>query len=330
MKILCYGVRAVEEPIFKSVNERFGYELTLVPHLLNSENVDEVAGFDALLLRANCKADRQNLEIIKNKYGINYVLTRTAGVNHIDLEAAKELGIRVAYVPIYSPNAIAELAVAFAMDLARHSLYSASRGATLDFTIDNYMFSKEIRNSVVGIIGLGSIGLTSARLFNGLGATVVGYDVIEKNESYITQVSLDELVKTSDVIVLHCPFIPGANDKMINAELISKMKDGVIIVNVARGELQDVEAIVAGIKSGKIAGFATDVLVDEVKTFGKKFASIDELLPEVKSLVELYPKVLISPHIGSYTDEAVINMVETSFENLEDIIKNNESKKILV
>lgn len=330
MKILCYGVREVEQPIFDQVNLEYNYDLTCVPHLLNEDNVDEVAGFDALMLRANCIANRRNLEIIKNKYGINYVLTRTAGYNHIDLEAAKELGVRVAFVPVYSPNAISELAVAFAMDLARHSLYAANKAAQLDFSVDSYMFSKEIRNSVVGIIGLGNIGQTTARLFHGLGAKIVGNDVSDKGVDYIEQMSLTELAQKSDIIILHCPFIPGVNGELLNDELISQMKDGVIIVNVARGELQNVDAIVKNVKSGKIHGFATDVLVDEPKTFGKKFTNITEVLPEVKELVELYPRVLLSPHMGSYTDEAVKNMVENSLENLKDLVTGNDSPRILV
>ena len=329
MKILCYGVRDVEKPIFEKVNERFHFDLTLAPYLLNDENVHDVAGHDALLLRANCKADRKNLEIIKNTYGIEYVLTRTAGYNHIDLEAAKELGIRVAYVPIYSPNAISELAVALTMDLARHSLYAASRTATLDFSIDGPMFSKEIRNSVVGIIGLGNIGLTTAKLFHGLGATIVGNDIIEKDVDYIEQLPLDELAKRSDIVIVHCPYFPGQNDQLIGEDFINNMNDGGIIVNVARGELQDVDAIVKAVKSGKLAGFATDVVAAEAKTFGKTFNDKTELLPEIQALTALYPRVLVTPHIGSYTDEAVKNMVEVSFENIEDIKSGKESKRIL-
>ena len=329
MKILCYGVRDVERPIFEKANEKFGFELTLVPHLLSDANVDEVEGHDALLLRANCIASRRNLDIIKNKYGINYVLTRTAGFNHIDLEAAKEFGVRVAYVPVYSPNAISELAVALTMDLARHSLYAAYKAANLDFTVDAPMFSKEIRNSTVGIVGLGNIGLVTAKLFHGMGATIVGNDIVEKNIDYIEQLPLQELAKRSDIVIVHVPYFKGSNDNLINEEFINNMPDGGIIVNVARGELQDVQAIVAAIKSGKLAGFATDVIVNEAKTFFHKFDSVDELDPEIKELVELYPRVLLTPHIGSYTDEAVLNMVETSFENLTDIIEGNENKKIL-
>lgn len=328
MKILCYGVRDVEKPIFEKVNQEFNYEMTLVPHLLNDENVNEVAGFDALLLRANCKADRKNLEIIKG-HGIDYVLTRTAGYNHIDVEAAKDLGIRVAYVPIYSPNAISELALALTMDLARHSLYAASRAAEMNFVIDGPMFSKEIRNSTVGIIGLGNIGLTTAKLFHGLGATIVGNDIVKKDVEYIKQVSLEELAKVSDIVIVHVPYFAGQNDNLINDEFINNMQDGGIIVNVARGELQDVDAVVKHIKSGKLAGFATDVIRDEAKTFGKKFESAADLDPAVKALVDLYPRVLLTPHIGSYTDEAVKNMVEVSFANLEDIKAGNESQRIL-
>lgn len=329
MKLLCYGVRPVEKPFFEELNKDFGFDLVLTEKMLNDETVHMAEGCEAVMLRGNCPGNRQNLEIYKN-YGVKYVLTRTVGYNHVDLEAAKDLGLKVAYVPFYSPNAIAELALALAMGLARHTQYMGDKGHNGDFKIDNFMFSKEIRKSTVGIIGLGKIGFTAAQIFNGVGARVIGYDIVEKDYLGDTceQVDLDTLLAESDIISMHMPYFKGSNDEFINAEKIAKMKDGVIVVNTSRGELQNVNDILDAVESGKIQGFGTDVLANETKYFNKvtDVQDFDELLTRVNAL---YPRVIVTPHIGSYTDEAVSNMVEYSYENLRDFIETGTSKNEL-
>ena len=202
MKVLCYGVRDVEEPIFESSNKAFGYDIKCVPDYLNTPETAEMAkGFDAVILRGNCFANKQNLDIYK-KLGVQYVLTRTVGKDHIDIPYAKELGFKMAFVPGYSPNAIAELAVTHAMMLLRHLAYTTSEAHKGNFVVDKHMFSKEIRNCTVGVIGLGRIGRVCAQIFHGMGAKVVGQDVfqIKGIDDYATQVEMDELLKVSDVI----------------------------------------------------------------------------------------------------------------------------------
>lgn len=328
MKLLCYGVRDVEKPFFLELNKKFNYELVLTEQYLNDESVHLAKGCEAVMLRGNCPAHRKNLEIYK-EYGVKYVLTRTVGYNHIDLEAAKELGLKVAYVPFYSPNAIAELAVSLAFALARNTAYTVEKTHNGDYTVDSAMFAKEIRKSTVGIVGLGKIGFTSAQLFKGLGANVIGYDVVEKDYlgDVCKQVSLEQLLAESDIISVHVPYFKGSNDHMLNADFVSKMKPGAVLVNTSRGELQDIEAILAAVENGKLRGFATDVLENETKYFNKKHAAVvDEIDQKIRSL---YPRVLVTPHIGSYTDEAVSNMVEYSYDNLKEFIETGKSKNQL-
>lgn len=178
----------------------------------------------------------------------------------------------MAFVPGYSPNAIAELAVTHAMMLLRHLAYTTSEAHKGNFVVDKHMFSKEIRNCTVGVIGLGRIGRVCAQIFHGMGAKVVGQDVfqIKGIDDYATQVEMDELLKVSDVISLHCPYIKE-NGKVVTREFISKMKDGAILVNAARGQLVDTEAVIEAIESGKLGGFAADTLDGEADLFGKDF-----------------------------------------------------------
>lgn len=126
---------------------------------MTHDNAYKVEGHDAVLLHANCVADRQNLTLFKEKYGIKYVFTRTAGVNHIDLDAAKELGIFVARVPGYSPSAIAELSLIAGLSLFRQLTYVTARTASGKLSVNSRMFSQEIHNQNVGIIGTGRIGV---------------------------------------------------------------------------------------------------------------------------------------------------------------------------
>lgn len=320
MKLICYGVRKVEVEFFKKLN-KFGYELTLVEELLNDTNIDLIEGHEAVMLRANCPGNRENLMKMKD-FGVKYLLTRTVGYNHIDLDAAKELGFKTARVPGYSPSAIAELAVSLAMMLVRRTGYMVSNARNKDFTVNEYMFAPEIRNLTIGIIGTGKIGLTAAKIFKGMGSKVIAYDVYpnESAKDIVEYVSLETLRDQADVISLHCPYFKESNHHFINREFINNMKDGSFIVNTARGELQDLDAIIEALESNKLCGYATDVLEKEKDYFFKNLSG-KTLDDQMEKLVSLFPKALITPHIGSYTDEALTNMVEISYENLDEYLK---------
>ncbi|MGO3732600.1 MAG: 2-hydroxyacid dehydrogenase [Vagococcus sp.] len=321
LKIICYGVRENERTYFEDLN-KYQFDLTLVEELLTHENIETVKGHEAVLLRGNCVADYKNIEKMA-AYGVSYLFTRTVGYNHIDLTAAAEFNLDVARVPSYSPNAIAELSLTLAMMLLRSTAHTTLRTSNKNFVVDNEMFSKEIRNCTVGVIGTGKIGVTEANLFKGLGARVIGYDVFQNEvaKSVLTFKELDELLAESDIVSVHVPYFPGENDKMINKDFLSKMKKGAILINTARGELQDDEAILDALESDKLAGFGTDVFANEKDLFFKEFQPWEPLPNKtVQSLIHMYPRVLVTPHIGSNTDEALSNMIETSFENFNDMV----------
>ncbi|MTT31144.1 lactate dehydrogenase [Terrilactibacillus sp. BCM23-1] len=326
-KILCYGVEPYEEHLYHEQN-KYGYELTLVHELLNKDNGHLAEGFDAVLLFVNCIADRDNIKRFHD-YGIKYVFTRTAGFNHIDLEAAAEYGIKVARVPAYSPNAIAELSVSLAFSLSRHTTFTTDRTKDLNFEVAEPMFSKEIRKSTIGIIGMGNIGCVEAELFKGLGAKVVGYDVFQSDraKALVEFMELDDLLAASDIVSLHLPYFPGKNENFVGEDFISKMKDGAVLINTARGEVVDEAAVLKAIKSGKLEGFGADVLTEETRFFGKDFSDGKEFPDEtIKELIAQYPKVLITPHVAAMTTEAVSNMIATSFENFNELLTKGTLK----
>ncbi|AXK51769.1 NAD(P)-dependent oxidoreductase [Spiroplasma alleghenense] len=328
MKMICYGVRETEKQFFIDLNKKFGYDLILEPKLLTHENITTVNGCEAVMLRANCVADKQNLIKMKEA-GVKYVLTRTVGVNHIDVPACRELGLKTGYVPFYSPNAVSELALALGMGLMRNTFYMVNKtGVNKDFTVDSFMFAQEIRNSTIGIIGTGRIGLETAKGWHGMGAKVIGYDLYENKgaKGIIEYKKLDELIKTSDLISIHCPYIAGENEHMINKDFISKMKPNSFIVNASRGELLDPVALYEAIKSNHIKGAALDVVEKEPQIFFKTFGNDKLPIEAYEKLHQFYPRVVITPHIGSFTDEAVKNMVETTYLNLQEYLKTGQCK----
>ncbi|WP_010630775.1 NAD(P)-dependent oxidoreductase [Sporolactobacillus vineae] len=325
-KIIAYGVQPYEEHLYGELN-KYGFDVKLVNDLLTADNGDLAEGFDGVLLFVDCLANRANLKKFKD-FGIKYVFTRTAGYNHIDLQAAADFGQKVARVPAYSPNAIAELAVSLGTSLSRSTVYSSGRTAKLNFKVTETMFSHEIRKSTVGIVGTGHIGCVEAELYKGLGAKLLGYDIFQSDfaKKLVEFKELDELLAESDIVSLHLPYFPGKNENFVGEDFISKMKDGAILVNTARGELVDEAAVVKAIKSGKLAGFGADVLTEEGRFLGKDYSDNPDAFPDasIKELLSLYPKVLVTPHVAAMTDEAVSNMISTSYDNFNTVINGGD------
>lgn len=212
--------------------------------------------------------------------------------------------------------------------LLRNLFYSANHQQNHNFKIDDFMFAKEIRNSTIGIIGTGRIGYQAAKAWHGMGAKVLGYDIYESDQakSILTYCDLKTLLKESDLISLHCPYIKEENYHLVDKNFLAKMKPGSVLINVARGELMDLQAVYDAVKSGHLKGVGLDVLENESKVFFKDFAGKPTPDNITNKLLSLYPRVIVTPHIGSYTDEAVKNMIEITYENLKVILSGQECK----
>ncbi|KRL90578.1 2-hydroxyacid dehydrogenase [Lactobacillus kalixensis] len=330
MRIICYGVRPNEIPYFEQLN-KYDFELKLVPDFLTAENATEAKNTDAVLLRGNCLANKENLELFAS-YGIKYVFTRTVGINHIDLEAADKLGLQVARVPNYSPYAVAELAMTLGMQLFRHINLVLANTSKADFRVLPDYFSREIHSSTVGIIGAGKIGVTEAKLYRGMGTKVLAYDPFpnKQAEEFVEFKELDEVLATSDIISMHIPYFPGQNDNFINADFLKKMKKNAVLVNTSRSEIADTQAIISAIKTGELAGYAADVFPDEEDIMGHNFASLQDLPnKETAELTSLYPKVILTPHIGSYTEPALKDMISISYENFHQSLTTGSNQNIV-
>jgi D-lactate dehydrogenase len=330
-KIICFGVRDYEKPYFEKLGKQYGYELVLSPVYISNDTWELAKGYEIVMVRGNCNLDAAHMKLLKEN-GLKYYLTRTAGYNHVDVAACKELGIETAFVPGYSPNAISELALSLSMALLRNIVYTTDLTHKGKFKVTNQMFSREVRGCTVGIMGCGRIGCTTANLFKGLGAKVIGYDVYQSDyaKSIVEFKDIDEFIKEADIIICHMAYIKGKNDNFISKEMISKMKQDAIIVNVARGQVMDTQAAVDAVKEGKLAGLGLDVLSDEAKLFNHEFDPEHMDTPLHQDIVNLYPKVLITPHIGSATDMALIDMIEVSLKNMDEYLATGTCKNSLI
>lgn len=330
MKIICYGVRPLERPYFEKLN-KYNYELTLTSEFLTHDNANLAQGMDAVLIRGNCIADAQNLKKFAD-YGIKYVFTRSVGYNHYDLKAAKKLGIIVARVPNYSPYAVAELAFTLGMSLFRHVDESIVNTHNGNFKMLPFYFSNEIHNAVIGIYGAGKIGATEAKLYHELGAKVLAYDPYPSDyaKQFVEFVDSDELLRRSDIVSIHVPYFPSKNDNLINKFFLNKMKKSAILVNTARGELADTQAIIDAVKNNIIEAYAADVIISEVQIMGHEFSHLTDMPnKQVQELMSLYPRVLITPHMGSFTEPALKDMISISFDNFNETLKTGTNKNIV-
>ncbi len=325
-KILVYGVRKSEIETFNKLNEKYGYELILLEDFtITDENIQNAKGCDAIMVRESINLGKHHLEMLK-AYGVKHILTRTAGFDHIDLEALKEVEFDSAQrVPKYSPNAIGELAVGFALTLSRKIQYTTENTANLDFRIDNTMMSKEIRKSTVGILGTGNIGLTAAKLFKGLGAKIIGYDPYENPNAkgIIEYHDFDTVISTADIISIHLPLMDSTKH-LVNKEFLAKVKNDVVLINTSRGKIVNTEDLVEWLTKNPKATYGADVLEGEEDIFFKKFNDSEQMNPIVSKICALYPRMIITPHVGACTTEALHNTIETSFENLRDALNNKE------
>ncbi|USS86347.1 lactate dehydrogenase [Fructilactobacillus cliffordii] len=322
VKITTYGVRPIEVDYFKELNTH-DYELNLVPELLDHENVTAAQGSTGVLLRGNCLGDRTNLEKFK-AWGIEYVFTRTVGVDHLDLATAKELGLKVARVAAYSPYAVAELALTLGMTLFRKVAPEITNTHNGNFKVLDHYFSKEIHSSTVGIIGCGRIGSAEGELYAGMGATVIGYDPNSTNphqKNGIPLVELSELLAKADIISLHVPLIPGKTENLIDQAELQVMKPDAILINTARSPVVNLPAVNWALANQMIGGYGADVVVDEAHIFGQQFENWDQLPnKEVLQLSQHFPNAIITPHVGSFTEPALKDMISISYQNFATTI----------
>ncbi len=317
MKILFYDTKSYDKDSFDAALASFSsMEIEYTKSDLEPRTAVLAEGFDAVCAFVNSDVGTQTLEILHQK-GIRLILMRCAGFNNVDLETAKKYDMRVMRVPGYSPEAVAEHAMALALASNRrlHKAYNKVREN--DFSLSGLM-GFNFYQKTAGIIGTGKIGAAMCRICYGFGMKVIAYDVYE-NESlkkFVEYVPLDQLLSESDLISLHCPLMDSTYH-IINIDTIKQMKDGVILVNTSRGALVKTDDLIEGIRMHKFAGVGLDVYEEETDNVFEDRS--DEILKHSTTARLLsFPNVMITSHQGFFTREALQAIAETTLQNALD------------
>lgn len=300
MKAIFYSTKEIEKSLLVKANKK-KHEITFVADALKADTACKAAGNDAVVVFTN---DEVMAPVVHKlaALGIKYIVTRSVGTDHIDKAAAEQNGIKVSNIPTYSPQAIAEHAVALAMALSRHLVLANHRCHQYNFSL-NGLTGFNFYGKTVGLMGLGHIGTATAAIFNGLGCKVLGYDVKPQNVDNVKMVSLETLYKASDIISLHAP-LTAETKHIINAAAIRKMKNGVMIINTARGGLIKTSDALAGLKRKKIGYLGLDVYEFEKGLFFEDH-EVDQVRDPLLSELMSHQNVLISPHQAFLTQEAL-------------------------
>jgi len=316
MRIAVFSTKSYDQHFLTQANREHdhGHELTFFEPRLVEETAALAAGYPAVCAFVN---DRLNATVLRTlqEAGTELIALRSAGFNHVDLEAADALGLCVARVPAYSPNAVAEHALALILSLNRRIPRAYNRVRDGNFSLEG-LLGFDLHGKTIGIVGTGRIGVIFAEMLQGFGCTVLAFDPYpnEHAERVAEYVPLRALFERSDVISLHCPLTPETHH-LIDGEAVSQMKDGVMLVNTSRGRLVDTLAVIDGLKSGRIGSLALDVYEEEENLF---FQDLSEQVIQDDAFTRLltFPNVLITGHQAFFTREALTNIAETTLANV--------------
>lgn len=302
-KAVMYGLRPDEVPLLQKELEalrRRGQELEIIttPEYLTKDNTSLAEGADAVLIVAACK---------------------------ITEEVAEGLH-RAANVPVYSTNAVPEFTVLLMLSLVRKWKPMEKKLSHQDFTLQGVQ-GKELGSMTLGLFGTGKLGIKTAEILHAMGCTILASSPHEKEEAkpYVTYTTQDEVFRKADLLFFHC-VLNDATRQMVNRESIAKMKDGVYLVNTARGGLVDFEAVLDGLKSGKIAGFASDVY-DKEAPFIRKDLTGEKMEDPVLAELLSREDVILTPHVAFFTETSVSNLIRLSLESLIEFETTGECER---
>ena len=322
-RITFFSTQAYDKVFFEKYNTDFGYELDFFDTQLNEQTVKLISNTDVVCVFVN---DVVNAAVIQQlaERKVRIIALRCAGFNNVDLEAAKKYNLKVCRVPAYSPEAVAEHAMAMILTLNRKTHKAYNRVREQNFSL-NGLLGFDLHGKTVGIIGTGNIGKAFAKIIKGFGCKVLAFDIVtdsEMEQDGVTFVSLETIFKESDIISLHCPL----NEKtkhLIDKKSLSMMKDHVMIINTSRGGLIETACVIEGLKEGKIGYLGIDVYEQEEKLF---FRDLSEDIIQDDAIQRLmsFPNVLVTAHQAFFTNEALTQIALVTFNNIESLLAQND------
>ncbi len=289
-------------------------ELIYHQSMLSQETAPLAQGSDAVCVFVNDQLDSGVLHTLW-QCGVRAILLRCAGYNNVDVAAAARLGFFIARVPAYSPEAVAEHALALVMTLNRQTHRAYARVREGNFALDG-LLGMTLHGKTVGIVGTGKIGLATARIFKGLGCRVLGHDPFPSPlfDAIGEMTGLDSLLFQSDIVSLHCPLTEQTHH-LIGSATLARMKPGAMLVNTSRGALIDTGAVIAALKARRLGYLAIDVYEQESALFFQDRSS-DIIDDDVFQRLMTFPNVLVTGHQGFFTIEALREIAAITFDNL--------------
>lgn len=326
MRVAVYSAKRYDRENMGSIITN--HEMLFFEPRLDHYTAELAHGCEAACLFVNDDGSRENLELLAG-LGVRFIALRSAGFNHIDLEAAEQLGLRVARVPGYSPRAVAEhtLALILALDRKIHRAYARVREG--NFNLEGLLgFDLHLRT--VGIVGTGRIGVAVAKILRGFGCRLLAHDVYHNPECLeigVEYLSVDELFRQSDVVTLHCPLTPETKH-IINSETLAKMKRGSMLINTSRGGLIDTAAAIDALKEGQLGYLGLDVYEEESDLFFEDLS--DQVIQDdVFSRLLTFPNVIVTGHQAFFTKNALEQIAITTRENLDKFAAGKPSENDL-
>lgn len=325
-RIAFFEVKDWEEKYLKKRLK--GHFLKFSKRELSLENAQQIKDFDILSVFIYSRIDRQ---IVRQIPSLKLIVTRSTGFDHIDMEACKGKGITVCNVPSYGENTVAEHTFALILSLSRNICKTCVRRFGYDFSIEG-LKGFDLKGKTLGVIGAGRIGLHVIRIANGFGMNVLAYDAYQNTLLSevlgFSYVSLEDLLRRSDVITLHVPYNKSTHH-LINKDTIRLLKKGTILINTSRGSVVDTEALIEALDKKILAGVGLDVIEGEELIKEEKQLLYDPKNLEVMSnLVKDHillskDNVVFTPHIAFYSQEALERILETTVQDIVAFASGN-------
>ncbi len=327
MKILFYDTKSYDRESFEKLLPQYPQlELEFMETELSPRTARLAQDYDAICAFVNSDVETRTIEAL-HRSNVRLILMRCAGFNNVDVDTAGQLGITIMRVPGYSPEAVAEHAMALALTVNRHMHKAYVKVRENDFSLNSLM-GFNFYQKTAGIIGTGKIGAAMARICRGFGMRILAYDVY-RNPSldFVEYVDLDALLKASDLVSLHCP-LTDATYHLINRNTIQEMKEGVILVNTSRGGLVKTEDLIEGIRARKFFGVGLDVYEEENRNV---FEDRSDDIMEHSTTARLlsFPNVMITSHQGFFTDEALDAISSVTLQNAMDFLNGVENGNVV-
>ncbi len=323
-KIAFYDTRPYDCEAFTEANKEFFYNIDFFDFHLTEKTALTAKGYDVVCAFVN---DTINEAVIKklSECGVKLIALRCAGYNNVDLKAAEQAGIKVVRVPAYSPNSVAEHALALLLSLTRRVPQAYLRTRTGNFTL-NGLTGRDLHGLTAGILGTGRIGKIMAEILAGIGMNVEVYDIYPDmawaEQHNFKYVQLTQLFTDSDVLSLHCPLTEDTK-YIVNAQSLQLMKHDAVIINTGRGALIDTTALIHSLKKQTIGGAALDVYEEENKYFFDDW-SINVIRDDVLARLLTFPNVIITAHQSFLTTNALKAIAETTLSNIRSFYDGPE------